>query len=83
MTHLRQRLIEDLQVRNLSPHTHYIYLYHVSRFARHFGKSPELLGPAEIHAYQVYLVQVKHVSWSSFIQSDLITLPTPQTSAQS
>ncbi len=33
MTHLRHRLIEDLQVRNLSPHTHYIYLYHVSRFA--------------------------------------------------
>lgn len=69
MTPLRQRMIEDMQVRNLSPHTHYIYLYHVSRFARHFGKSPELLGPAEIHAYQVYLVQDKHVSWSSFIQS--------------
>jgi len=69
MTPLRQRMIEDMQVRNLSPHTHYIYLYHVSRFARHFGKSPELLGPAEIHAYQVYLLQDKHVSWSSFIQS--------------
>ncbi|MCA1606014.1 MAG: site-specific integrase [Acidobacteria bacterium] len=69
MTPLRQRMIEDMQVRNLSPHTHYIYLDHVSRFARHFGKSPELLGPAEIRAYQIFLVQDKQVSWSSFIQS--------------
>ena len=69
MTPLRQRMIADMQVRNLSPHTQKIYIDHVSRFARHFGKSPELLDPEEIHAYQVYLVQEKHVSWCSFNQS--------------
>ena len=45
MTVLRQRMIEDMQVRNLTPHTQATYILHVSLFARHFRKSPELLGP--------------------------------------
>jgi hypothetical protein len=40
MTPLRQRMLEDMQVRNLSPLTQRAYLEHVSRFARHFGRSP-------------------------------------------
>ncbi|MBV8223718.1 MAG: phage integrase N-terminal SAM-like domain-containing protein [Verrucomicrobia bacterium] len=31
----------------------------VSLFARHFSKSPELLGPEEIRSYQVYLTNEK------------------------
>ena len=45
MTPLRRRMIEDMQIRNLSPHTQSAYVEQVSRFARHFGQSPELLGP--------------------------------------
>jgi site-specific recombinase XerD len=41
----------------------------VAAFARHFGRSPEQLGPEEIRAYQVSLVQEQHVSWSLFNQS--------------
>ena len=54
MTPLRQRMLEDMQVRNLSPHTQRAYVDTVARFARHFGRSPALLGPAEIRASQVY-----------------------------
>ncbi len=36
MTPLRQRMIEDIQVRNLSPHTQASYLQQVALFARHF-----------------------------------------------
>jgi integrase/recombinase XerD len=54
MTALRQRMLEDMQVRNLSPHTQRSYVEQVSRFARHFAKSPAELGPEEIRAYQVY-----------------------------
>jgi integrase/recombinase XerD len=43
MTILRQRMIEDMQVRNLSPHTQATYVEQVSRFARYFDKSPEVL----------------------------------------
>jgi hypothetical protein len=48
MTILRQRMIEDMQVRNLSPSTRDTYLLQVSLFARHFCKSPALLGPEEL-----------------------------------
>jgi integrase/recombinase XerD len=44
MTSLRKRMIEDMQVRNLSVNTQDSYIQQVSRFARHFHKSPELLG---------------------------------------
>jgi len=57
MTPLRQRMIEDIQVRNLSPHTQASYLQQVSLFARHFHTPPERLGPEEIRAYQVYLTK--------------------------
>jgi hypothetical protein len=48
-------MFEDMQVRNLAPHTQATYILHVSLFARHFRKSPELLGPEEIRDYQLYL----------------------------
>ena len=45
MTTLRQRMLEDMQIRNLAPATQRTYLEQVSRFARHFGRSPAVLGP--------------------------------------
>ena len=65
MTPLRQRMTEDMQLRNLSPHTQRSYLQYVSLFARHFRRSPELLGPAGIRAYQLYLTRDKQLSASS------------------
>jgi integrase/recombinase XerD len=55
MTILRQRMTEDMHVRNLSANTQLSYLQQVSLFARHFRKSPAELGPEEIRTYQVYL----------------------------
>ena len=67
MTPLRQRMLEDMQVRNLSPLTQRSYVEHVSRFARHFGRSPVLLGPEEIRAYQVSLTNDKQLSPASIV----------------
>ncbi len=67
MTPLRQRMSEDMQVRNLAPHTQRSYLQQVSQFARHFGKSPDLLGPDDIRAYQLHLTQEKQLSASSVL----------------
>ena len=41
-----------MRVRNFAPNTQESYLHQVSLFARHFGKSPEQLGPEEIRAYR-------------------------------
>ena len=59
MTALRQRMLEDLQIRNYSPNTVAAYIRRVAEFAKHFGKSPELLGPEEIREYQLYLIKEK------------------------
>lgn len=67
MTPLRQRMTEDMQVRNLSPHTQATYLLQVSLFARRFGKSPEALGPEEIRTYQVYLTNNKKLATGSIL----------------
>jgi len=48
MTALRQRMLEDMKIRNLALNTQECYLLQVSQFARHFGKSPELLGREDI-----------------------------------
>jgi site-specific recombinase XerD len=58
---------EDMQVRNLAPHTQRSYVRQVSQFARHFGKSPELLGPDDIWAYQLHLTRDKRLSASSIL----------------
>jgi integrase/recombinase XerD len=65
MTILRQRMIEDMQVRNLSSSTRDTYLLQVSLFARHFRKSPAVLGPEDLRSYQVYLTNEKKLAPSS------------------
>jgi integrase len=66
MTPLRQRLTDDLRLRNYSPRTIETYVYAVARFAKHFGRSPAELGPEEIRAYQLHLVDRERASWSRF-----------------
>jgi integrase/recombinase XerD len=67
MTPLRQRMIEDMQVRNLSQGTQACYVQHVSLLARHFNPSPEALGPEQIRSYQVYLTNEKKLAPSSIL----------------
>jgi len=67
MTPLRQRMTEDMQVRNLALNTQMSYVQQVSLFARHFDKSPEQLGPEDIRAYQVYLTNERKLSPGSVL----------------
>lgn len=69
MTPLRQRMLEDMRIRNLAVSTQETYVRQVAYFARHFGKSPEVLGPREIRDYQVYLVEYKGASTSVHVQA--------------
>jgi integrase/recombinase XerD len=65
MTPLRQRMTEDMELRGFSRHTQRAYVQYVAIFAQYFHKSPELLGPAKIRAFQLYLIQEPHLSPSS------------------
>jgi Phage integrase, N-terminal SAM-like domain len=67
MTPLRQRMTEDMQVRNLALNTQTSYVQQVSLFARYFNKSPEQLGPEDIRTYQVYLTNEKKLAPGSVL----------------
>jgi site-specific recombinase XerD len=60
-------MLEDMQLRNFSPHTQTSYVQQVSRFARHFQQSPESLGPEEIRAYQLHLTNEKKLAVGSVL----------------
>jgi site-specific recombinase XerD len=62
-------MLEDMQVRNFSAHTKGTYLRQVSRFARHFGRSPAELGPDHIRAYQLYLTNERRLSTSTVVSA--------------
>ena len=66
MTPLRQRMIDDMRIRNLSPLTVKLYIDAVAKFANFFHKSPALLGPEDVRTYQFYLINEKKASWSAF-----------------
>ena len=68
MTPLRQRFIDDLRLRNYARRTIDTYVSRIACFAKHFGRSPELLGPDEVREFQLHLLQ-RRVSWSSFNQA--------------
>ena len=67
MTPLRQRMLEDMQIRNLADNTQESYIRQVSLFARHFSQSPEVLGAEEIRTYQVYLTNEKKLAPGSIL----------------
>jgi len=62
-------MIEDLRLRNRSPHTVQAYVGAVAQFARHFGRSPEHLDGGQARAYLLHLVQDEHASWSRYNQA--------------
>src|SRR5262249_9843675 len=68
MTPLRQRFLDDLRLRHYAKRTIDTYVSQVAGFARHFGRSPDVLGTEEVRAYQLHLLE-RRVSWSTFNQA--------------
>ena len=69
MTVLRNRMIEDLTIRNYSPRTIEVYVERVAKFAQFFGRSPDKLRPVQIREFQLFLVQTKKCSWTQLNQT--------------
>ena len=68
MTTLRQRMMEDLQIRNYAPTTVTAYIRGVADYAKHFGKSPDQLSAEQIREYQLFLIKEKGVALPTYIQ---------------
>ena len=58
MTKLRQRMIEDMQVRNLALNTQKSYLLQIAAFAKFANQSPDKLGPEDIRTYRLHLINM-------------------------
>lgn len=68
ITQLRQRMTEDMTVRNLSPTTQRSYIHAVKKFSEHFWRSPTELGLDDVRAYQVHLVG-NNIAWATLNQT--------------
>src|SRR5450432_2885840 len=69
MTPLRQRIIEELQLRNRAPKTIEAYVLQVRKFAQYYGRSPEQLDAEQVHRYLLYLLHEKKASWVQYNQT--------------
>ena len=56
VTPLRQRMIDDMAIRNMSLLTQKAYVRAVSNFSLHFRRSPDKLTFEDVRAYQLHLV---------------------------
>jgi integrase/recombinase XerD len=68
MTPLRQRMIQDMQLRNLSASTQRNYIHYVAGFAKFFARSPEHLDLDDIRQYQLHLINERRLSPESVNQ---------------
>jgi integrase/recombinase XerD len=65
MTPLRQRMIEDMQLRGLAPLTQRAYLQAIQQFALYYGKSTDQITDEELRQYFLYLHNHKPVARST------------------
>jgi integrase/recombinase XerD len=68
MTPLRQKMIEDMQLRGLAERTQEAYVRAADGLAKYFGKSPAELSEAELRQYLLYLKNDKKVAAGTWLQ---------------
>jgi len=67
MTLLRQKLIDEIQLRGFSIHTQDSYVRSVTGLARFYHRSPDQIADDEIKAYLLHLLRIKKLAVSSLI----------------
>jgi len=54
---LRQRMIEDMAARKLTPNTQRSHIYSCKRFAAWLKRSPDTATPDEVRGFQLHLIE--------------------------
>jgi len=62
-------MADDMTLRNYSQSTIDAYTYHIGRFAQFLKRSPESATPEDVRSFQLHLIEVRKVGWSSFNQA--------------
>src|SRR5262245_21165890 len=62
MTRLRQRMLEDMQLRGLSARTRGCYVTAVRQLAEHYHRRPDQITEEELRQYFLFLANEKHVA---------------------
>ena len=62
MTPLRQRMIEDMRIRNFAATTQRSYVHYVAQFAQYFHRTPAELDLEAVRQYQLFLIQERNLS---------------------
>ena len=65
MTPLRQRMIDEMTLRGMSPRTHESYLGAVFGLTRYYKQSPDTLNADQIRGYLLHLERDRRLAWSS------------------
>jgi len=65
MTPLRQKMMEDMQLRGLADKTQEAYLRAVRQLAEYYGKSPDQIDEEELRQYLLYLKNEKQAARST------------------
>ena len=65
MTELRKRMIRDMELRRLSPHTQRSYLNAVRGLAKFYHRPPDTLSREEVQNYLLHLDHERKVAWNS------------------
>jgi len=65
MTVLRQKMLEDMQLRGFASRTQEAYLSAVSQLAKHYRKSPDQINEEELRQYFLFLKNEKHAALPS------------------
>lgn len=66
---ITERMADDMRIRHLAPATIDAYTYHVDKFAEFLQKRLEQATPEDVRTFQLHLIKVRQVGWSSFNQA--------------
>ena len=59
---LRDRMIEEMKLRNFSAATQKTYVYAVTRLAKYYGKAPDQLDKENIRAFLLHLLRQRRLA---------------------
>ena len=65
MTPLRQKMIREMDLKNLSPHTRRSYLNAVTGLSKHYQRPPDTINTEMVEDYLLYLKNDKGLALSS------------------